>query len=345
MTLFSDWLRLLHVPYTEAYSDSRFRSMSFQSLYGLGKLMQEYGVGTRGVRLPDKGHIAALPVPFVAPMRDGSMVIVTGTADGNVGYLTQGYAAQAPQAEFADAWTSAALLAAPAPGAREPDWGRHRFAEVMTRLRDIGVWIALAAVFIYMFIAHGLEGRWYTVLLTLFDIGGLTLSFMLMQKTAGVHTHIQDHVCGVLQKGGCDDILATRASTFMGIFHWSEVGMAYFGVSLATLLLFPDHIGDLALINVCCLPYTVWSISYQRFVARRWCTMCVGVQLTLWLLFFCYLGGHCFRGAWPPGIGFFVLGAVYIAALLVLNKYSRILKYIYYDTDKDSGTDAAGNPS
>lgn len=75
MTLFSDWLRLLHVPYTEAYSDSRFRSMSFRSLYGLGKLMQEYGVGTRGVRLPDKGHIAALPVPFVAPMRDGSMVI------------------------------------------------------------------------------------------------------------------------------------------------------------------------------------------------------------------------------------------------------------------------------
>lgn len=82
----------------------------------------------------------------------------------------------------------------------------------MTRLRNIGVWIALAAVFIYMFIAHGLEGRWYTVLLTLFDIGGLTLSFMLVQKTAGVHTLIHDHVCGVLQKGGCDDILATRAS-------------------------------------------------------------------------------------------------------------------------------------
>lgn len=127
--------------------------------------------------------------------------------------MTQGYAAQAPMAEFSDAWTGAALLAAPVPGAHEPDWGRHRFTEVMTRLRDIGVWIALAAVFIYMFIAHGLEGRWYTVLLTLFDIGGLTLSFMLVQKTAGVHTHIQNHVCSVLQKGGCDNTLATRRLT------------------------------------------------------------------------------------------------------------------------------------
>lgn len=339
MTIFYDWLRLLGVPCTRTYSEDRFRNMSFPTLFGLSKLMQSYGVGTLGVRLPDKSMIGNLPVPFVAPMGHGEMVIVT-SAGSTVEYVAEGGPASKPMADFLSAWSGAALLAQPSEQAVEPEYRRHRFAEVMTRLRDVGVWIALAAVFVYMFVAHGLEGRWYTVALTVLNIGGLVLSFMLVQKTVGVHNRIQDRVCGVLQDGGCDDILATRASSFMGIFHWSEVGMSYFGVSLVTLLLFPDRLADLALINACCLPYTVWSITYQRFVAHRWCTMCVGVQLTLWLLFFCYLAGGCFRGVWPLHLSFFALGAVYIATLLVLNKYSRLLKYIDYDdnSNSDSGT-------
>ncbi|MDE6269837.1 MAG: vitamin K epoxide reductase family protein, partial [Muribaculaceae bacterium] len=319
MTIFYDWLRLLGVPCTRAYSEEKFRSMSFPSLFGLSKLMQSYGVGTLGVRLADKSLIGNLPVPFVAPMAQGDMVIVTSVGP-DVEYLSVTGPGRTPVGDFLSAWSGAALLARTTANSIEPEYRRHRFAEVMTRLRDVGVWIALAAVFVYMFVAHGLEGRWYTVALTVLNIGGLVLSFMLVQKTVGVHNRIQDRVCGVLQDGGCDDILATRASSFFGIFHWSEVGMSYFGVSLATLLLFPDRLTDLALINVCCLPYTVWSITYQRFVAHRWCTMCVGVQATLWLLFFCYLGGGCFRGAWPLHLSFFALGAVYIATLLVLNK-------------------------
>lgn len=343
-SLFCDWLSRLGVAHTRAYSDARFRRMTFHSLYGLGKLMQDYGVDTTGVSLADKSEIAELPAPFVAQMQSGDMAIVLSAGGGTVRYLTEGTEQTMPADKFADAWTGVALLAQPCSCAREPHYGRHRFAEIMTRLRDIGLWLCIAAVFVYLFITHGLEGRWYAVVVALLDIGGLTLSFMLVQKTAGVRTGLSDRVCGVLEKGGCDDILATRASTFLGIFHWSEVGLAYFGVSLASLLLFPARIHDLALVNVCCLPYTVWSISYQRFVAHRWCTMCVGVQATLWLLFFAYLGGGCLHGAWPPHLSFFALGAVYVAALLLLNKYSRLLKYAYYDTDaSDTGdsTDTA----
>ena len=65
--------------------------------------------------------------------------------------------------------------------------------------------------------------------------------------------------------------------------------------------------------------------------------MCVGVQATLWLLFFTYLAGGCFHGSWPPHLSFFALGAVYIAALLFFNKYSHLLRYAY-DTTKTSSS-------
>lgn len=320
-TIFTRWLDLLGVPHTAAYSDEAYAGMTFHTLFGLSKLLQSYGIDTRGIRVADTASFAAIPPPYAAQLTDGTVALIDSV----------------PDASFASRWTGVALLAVPRAGAAEPGYRRHRFREIMTRLRDIGLWVSLAAIFVYFFIAHGLEGRWSTVVLAALDIGGILLSFMLVQKTAGVHTGIGDRVCGVLEKGGCDDILATRASTFLGIFHWSEVGLAYFGVSLLTLLLFPDRIADLALINACCLPYTVWSITYQRFVAHRWCTMCVGVQATLWLLFFTYLAGGCFHGSWPPHLSFFALGAVYIAALLFFNKYSHLLRYAY-DTSRTSSS-------
>lgn len=337
-SLFSDWLQALGVRHTCVYSDRQYARMPFRTLFGLSKLLQSYGVDARGYAIADKGEIAELKPPFVAQTQTGDMVIVERVGPDSVSYTTQGKREQARLDDFTDAWTGIVLLAEAGPQACEPGYRRHRFLEIMTRLRDAGVWIALAAVFGYMFVAHGLEGRWYTVALTLLDTAGLALSFMLVQKTAGVHTRMSDTVCGVLQEGGCDKILATGASTFLGIFHWSEVGLAYFGVSLLTLLLYPDRIHDLALINACCLPYTVWSITYQRFVAHHWCTLCVGVQATLWLLFFCYLFGGSFSGAWPPHISFFALGAVYVAALLVLSKYSNLIKYLHDDNDSDTGS-------
>lgn len=329
--LFSDWLQAMGVRHTAAYSDAQFRAMPFRTLFGLGKLLESYGVDSCGISVADKTELSLLPAPFLAQMADSSLTIVISAAGGTVKYLSQGMQEECAESEFADSWTGVAMLASPGAHACEPDYHKHRFAEIMTRLRNVGMWLSVAAAVAYLFLSHRLECHISTVLITLLDAAGLCLSFMLVQKTAGVHTRAAERVCGVLQKGGCDDILATRASTFMGIFHWSEVGLAYFGVSLLTLLLFPDRIHDLALINLCCLPYTVWSISYQRFVAKRWCTMCVGVQATLWLLFFCYLWGGALRGAWPPGIGFFALGAVYIAALLALNKYSAIFKIFTHD--------------
>ncbi len=91
-------------------------------------------------------------------------------------------------------------------------------------------------------------------------------------------------------------------------------------MSLSCLLVFPQWIGYLALCNLLCLPFTFWSIWYQKFRARVWCTLCVSVQCSLWLLFFCYLAGGWLKDMFPLKIEFFVLGLSYLAVLLALNR-------------------------
>lgn len=324
MTIFSDFLTALGVPHTDEFSDGQCHKMPFQSLFGLSKLLATYGVATEGVEVADHSQIDLAPLPMIA-QTPGGLVIVTGVTPDAVSYISRGQPEQMPRADFERAWTGIALLARKSGTACEPSYGLHRRLEFFTKAKK---WILAACVLalaVYAIVANGVYMHPSLLLVAAFDVVGLYFTYLLVGKTWHIKSQAADRVCGVLKEGGCDDIMASDASKFFGLFSWSEVGFSYFSVSLAALLMFPQYASYLAAINVCCLPYTVWSIWYQRTQAHTWCTLCVSVQCTLWLLFFCYLGGGWLAHVFPLGIQFFVLGATYVAVMLGLNRLTPLI--------------------
>lgn len=332
-TLLSDFLKQLNVPHTSDYTDRRFRTMPFQTLFGLSKLLEEYGIDSEGLTLADNKQLLQLTPPYLAHTRDG-IVIVTAADAANVSYITEGEEEKMPLKDF-DAWCDGhVFLAFPSSRSTEPHYMEHRRFDFFNRSKGYVLWAMAAFLFIYLFISNGIYRHWSTVMITLFDLAGIYLTYLLVQKSLNIHNKTADKMCGVLEKGGCDSILALKASKFFGLFGWSEVGFAYFSVSLLTLLVFPQWTCYLAVCNACCLPFTCWSIWYQKFRAKRWCTLCVSVQCTLWLLFFCYLGGGMFHGIFPLRIEFFVLAASYITVLLGINRLTPL-----FDRNNEKATD------
>ncbi len=323
--IFIDFLKELQVPYTPDYSTERFDSMPFKSLFGMQQLLKEYGVPGEGYSLPDKSRLSSLPTPFIAAMRPG-LVIVTEINDSEVKYLTQGVGETIPFTEFEKASSGEVFLAFPTADSREPDYSSHRITGTVRKLRDYGLIAGAAMLFLYLFISNRIYANWPQILITVLDMAGLLFSFMLVQKTLNIRNRAADRVCKALQEGGCDSVLKTGASKLFGVFSWSEVGFTYFSVSLLTLLVFPRFTPCLALCNAICLPFTLWSIWYQKFRAKAWCTLCVSVQCLLWLLFACYLGGGWYREILPLRIEFFVLGLTYITVMLTLNKSISMIK-------------------
>ena len=317
--IFCDFLNALGVPYTSCYSSRRFGDMPFKSLFGMSKLLKEYGVESKGVKLDTPADIDKLSVPFIASTGAG-FIIVTGISGNTLTYMTQGVSETMPLNEIVGDWDGTAFPAFPDADAAEPDYAAHRRDIFIARAKSFVLWGGLVALFLYLFISNGLWRHVSTVLLTLLDLAGLYLTWLLLQKSLKIHNPAADRVCRVLQEGGCDTVLETKASSFFGIFSWSEVGFTYFSVSLLALLIFPQWICYLAACNILCLPFTFWSIWYQKFRARNWCTLCVSVQATLWLLFFCYLGGGWIAGIFPLRIEFFVLGVTYAVVLMALNR-------------------------
>lgn len=334
-TIFSDFLRELGVKHTEDYSDSRFSQMPFKTLFGFSKLLESYGIENETMRIGSPEELNSLPTPFIAHTGAG-FVIVTSIAPDSITYLTQGESETVNTGDFKEAWDGVVLLAYPDDKSVEPDYGSHIRDRFITKAKAWVLAAGIVALFAYLFISNGLYRHLSLWGVAAVDIFGLWLTYMLVQKSVKIKNAAADRVCGVLEAGGCDSVLEMKASKFFGIFGWSEVGFAYFSVSLLTLLMFPEWIKYLAACNVCCLPFTFWSIWYQKFRAKVWCTLCVSVQASLWLLFFCYLGGGWLKDIFPLRIEFFVLGATYLTVLLGLNRLLPLIDRSEDAHDNDS---------
>lgn len=335
-SIFTRFLKALEVPHTVEYSENAFHTMDFDSLYGLSHLLTSYGIDNEALRIADKNEIAKLSPPYLAQLDSGYFVIVDQFASGKITYDSLGQKVSVATQDFINKWTGVTLLAFPDSKSREPDYGGHLLTETINRWSWLALIITAVAVMGYFYVTRGIyHSPWATVTMLL-NMVGLFFSYLLVQKTLGVHTSTGDSVCNILQKGGCDSILSMKVSKLFGVFSWSVVGFSYFGISLITLLIFPHMWSTLALFNICCLPYTVWSIWYQRFRAHHWCTLCVGVQSTLWLLFFTYAAGGFIKNPLPLRLDDWVLLAAYIATVLFLNLIVKFIKNLSLHATQDT---------
>lgn len=320
-SILSDFLSALEVPHTRWYSDSAFASMTFRSLFGLNKVLEDYHVPTETVEVADKAAaLDAITVPYLARMAD-SFVIVTDVSPTEVTYmdgLSDGKLTT-PRDAFTARWSGVVMMAFPTEESIEPDYASHRFTEIGNKAK--GWVLAAAAIFIlaYLTVTSGVMRHVSTGLLWGINLIGLYVTYQLVLKSMGVHTRTADRICGVIDRNGCHTVLGTPASKFFGIFGWSEVGLAYFTVSLGTLVIFPEYIGYLALINAICCPFSIWSVWYQKYRAKAWCTLCLVTQACLWTSLACYLLGGWFASALPIRLPLFVIGAAYIAVMLTCN--------------------------
>ena len=69
------FLKALHVKYTSAYAEKLYEEHPHKyNLYGLSKMLEEYGIANTGVRINDK-NIRSLETPFIAHICNDFVVV------------------------------------------------------------------------------------------------------------------------------------------------------------------------------------------------------------------------------------------------------------------------------
>ena len=127
------------------------------------------------------------------------------------------------------------------------------------------------------------------ILIVMLKIIGLGTSIFLIIGKLG-HPWF-DKVCFKGDKLDCQAVIESPAAAFFGVIHTADLGGIYFsgGIILICFSLLNPHFFHqvylLAVLNVLTLPYTIFSVVYQAFVVKRWCALCLIVQLIFWLEF------------------------------------------------------------
>ena len=340
-TLFTDFLEQLGVPHTKKWSSMRFEAYPPKmALEGTSDLLFEYHVRNEITHVtPDVETLLGLKPPFIARTKKDGLVIVTAVSAERTDYIAKYHRPHSePTAAFADRLTGECLTATPRPDASEPDFADHRYKAVAETVMTWSLVALASAMAVYFFVTNGLWRQWWTVVQTIFYASGLYISYLLVLKDSHVESAAADSVCSVIQATGCSTVLGDKASRLFGLIGWCEIGFTYFSVSLLALLLFPAAtLPYLPWIAVCCLPYTIWSVCYQKFRIHAWCTLCLCIQTLLWLSAMTYLGGRAFVDPFPLRAPLWILAGCYGLMLLAVHKAVPVVFRYQRHPSSDAG--------
>lgn len=322
--VFTGFLRLLKVPHTGVYSNRYYREHPYRnSLFGLSGMLSAYGVDNLALRLNrSASELSQLEAPFIA-FANNDFVLVHELSSTHVSYSWHGKSIRLTVEEFLETWSGVVLLAEKTERSREPGFRDNLKAEWFDIGEKIVLLVLLFILFSLSFQADRQVSFVYLMLSSVSNLAGLSVSWMLLLKQIGIQTAFGDKVCSLFKKSSCNDVLNSPASKLLGMIGLSEIGTAYFMTNLLILHCASSLVGYYVLISILALPFTIWSLYYQRFKVHVWCPLCLCVLGILWSNFFV----NVLNGVMPQieiiAGEILLVGCLYSFLLLFLNILCR----------------------
>ena len=248
-------------------------------------MLSDYSVENNAIRIGDKEeNIFNIESPFIAHLGNDFVAVYKINKD-NVSYIWNGKPITISVSQFCQAWSGVVLLAEALPNSIEPDYSENRKKELFT-IAQKGI-LAIAGVLIFglAYINQALFTNLGVSLLLLVNLSGIYICYLLLLKQMHIHSQYADKICTLFSKQDCNNVLESPAAKLWGVFSWSEIGFGYFTANILLLLFFPQTISLVAVLNIFTLPYSFWSVWYQKVKAPQWCPLCLIVMAQLWGIF------------------------------------------------------------
>jgi len=283
---FVAFLDLLKIKHTKLFSNQFFNEHPHKyNLFGLSKMLSDYGIENAGTRIESKENdLFNIECPFVAHIGSDFVVVYKVTPD-EVHCFRNGKKISIPISKFIQAWSGVILLAETTLDSIEPNFKEHRKKELWKiAQKSILIFVSIL-IFGIAYISQSLFSNFGTTLLLVANLIGVYIGYLLVLKQMHIHSRYSDKICSLFSKSDCNDVLESDAAKLWGVLGWSEIGLGYFAANVLLLLFLPRTVPLLAILNIFALPYSFWSIWYQKVKARQWCPLCLIVQGLLWSIF------------------------------------------------------------
>ncbi|MBR2606648.1 MAG: thioredoxin domain-containing protein [Bacteroidaceae bacterium] len=317
--IFLRFLDELEVEYTTQYATSTHDEHPYKNtIYGLSSMLNKYNISNIALNLNDKEEFLKLQTPFIAQVTE-EIVIVKEISDEKVKYDWRGKDIDVSFEKFKNIWSGVVLLAHPSENSIEPEYDKNRRANLFFRCKKATIVLSVLLFVVAMMLNGGIYKNIFHLLFVIVSTVGVFTTVLLLTKQLKVENPLANKICNLLKSGDCNDVLATKAAKFFGIANWSEIGFTFFSVNTLMAILCPETIFFISVITLFALPYTLWSVWYQKFKARKWCVLCLIVQGLLWITTLISLFGGVYTSLSHNIHGLVALLSLYGCVLFSLN--------------------------
>lgn len=279
-------LRILSVKHTEDFTIQYYeRHPNKYNLLGISQMLDTYQVENIGVNIPlTADAISKIESPFLACISN-RFVIVTHITNEKVSYLFEDNDITIPIENFLKIWSGDALLFAKTEDSIEPEYTKHQKDYLLKNILFFFGFLSIAILCGVTCIRHWADYTNATILQLLMNGIGIVLCIPLVRVQIHKYDKFTQKACSLFsKKSKCNAVTNSPASSVFGI-SLSSIGMAYFLVNFVSLLVYPQVVPTLSFINLFILPFTIWSIWYQISRLKEFCSLCIGVQVIIWITF------------------------------------------------------------
>ncbi len=296
IAVLTNLIRYKNIPVTElTIRETLLNHPSFPSIESLKDALLEWNIYSLPVFLK-VNDLDEVDFPVIAHIKDGGdkFVLVTKIESDIIYFLDPSNGWQKLSInDFKKIWAGAMLLIASDNNSGDTNYKKNKRKQRIINaklpfLLIIGCSLIFSS-FALVLPTSSLSISWLSLLII--KIIGSTLSIFLIINEAGEINTLLLKICSINNTINCKSVLQSKSSRLFGWINLSEIGAFYFIGGFLTLVLSAISnnitviLTFLAIINLFALPYTFYSIWYQGIIIKKWCPLCVGVQVMLWLEF------------------------------------------------------------
>ena len=276
-TLLSKLLLLLKVKHTK-YSDKLYFEHPYKyTFYGLERMLSLYNIETNALMLKNKDEFEKLDTPFLAEVNN-DITIVENISRDEVSFDWYDEKMNVSYDTFKEIASGAVLLVYPNSTTIEPAYYEHLKTIRWDLLERIGIVMLALLIFTTISLFQETHDSLFVYSYSIIGVVGVFLSYLIIRKSASFESQIADKICSLLRTSTCNNVLQMPGSKVFNRYGLGEIGFAYFlSLSVFSLSAFSFFEGAAVFISVFALIFPIWSLWYQRFVAKSWCALCLAV--------------------------------------------------------------------
>ena len=323
--IISTILLLLKIKHTHNFTREYFNTYpSNNTLWAIHNILVDYNIKSVALKIDDKNKIDTLDLPFIAHIAN-DFCVVKNISNEKITYIAENKEIKSSKEDFFKLWTGIVLLPKTTISSIEPNYKEHCKLEITSKLIKYTTIASIVAIFLLsvIFNNNDINIGWY--LLLLFNILNLCVGYILLYKENNLNSKFVDKFCSTSKGQNCSSIVGKKSKLF-GIISWSEMGVSYFLSNIVILLFIPNSIYVISLFSVLVLPYTFWSIWYQKYIEKRWCSLCLITQLLLWCAFIICTLFEFLSFQQQNLLEYLCALLLYPIFLFIVNKYVQTLK-------------------